>query len=294
MNPQQTQGIVVQAGLSDTDHEHVEQLVAVCNAHEGLNVRVNTMVPSPGAPYASRQFVARRDGEIVGFASLDGDTDCEASGVVHPEHRRMGVGRRLVEAVAQAWKDGGGQTLLLVSEDASESGKAFLARIGAQYRFAEHLMELDVEAARRQMNREGTLELRRADITDAHTIAQLAATTHGDDIELARQRVERHMRELGFIYYIGLVQGEPIGSLRVERIDGIDYIYAFGVLPQARGRGYGRQILEGVIREILAGEQPRLRIEVQTDNRNALGLYQSVGFKELVTYGYYEYVMRNA
>ncbi len=45
-----------------------------------------------------------------------------------------------------------------------------------------------------------------------------------------------------------------------------------------------------MIREILAGEQPRLRIEVQTDNRNALGLYQSVGFKEIVTYGYYEYL----
>ena len=290
MNPQPTQGIVVQAGLSETDHERVEHLVALCNAHEGLNVRVTTDVPSGGAAYAPRQFVARRDGQIVGFASLDGDTDCEASGLVHPEHRRVGVGRRLVEAVAQAWKDGGGQTLLLVSEDASESGKAFLARIGAEYRFAEHLMELDVEAARHQMTGVGTLELRRADVTDASTIAQLASTSHGDDVVLARERVERHMRELGFTYYIGSVQGEPIGSLRVERIDGIDYIYAFAVLPQARGRGYGRQILEGVIREILASEQPRLRIEVQTDNRNALGLYQSVGFKEIVTYRYYEYL----
>ena len=46
-----------------------------------------------------RHFLATRDGELVGYAHLDADG---AELVVHPDHRRQGVGGRLLDALESA------------------------------------------------------------------------------------------------------------------------------------------------------------------------------------------------
>ena len=82
-------------------------------------------------------------------------------------------------------------------------------------------------------------------------------------------------------------RGEPIGLLRAGRYAGFADITAFGVLPEHRGRGYGRQMLLDVLDTLPAENWKHIVIDVVTENRNALGLYRSVGFKETRTYGYY-------
>jgi ribosomal protein S18 acetylase RimI-like enzyme len=83
---------------------------------------------------------------------------------------------------------------------------------------------------------------------------------------------------------------EPVASLRVEdRGDEIG-IYSFGVLPDYRGRGYGRQMLEEVILTVhnstKAGDetQPRIMLDVHTNNSAAVALYRSCGFQVKTTY----------
>ena len=64
-------------------------------------------------------------------------------------------------------------------------------------------------------------------------------------------------------------------------------IYNFGILPEYRGRAFGRQMLARTIQELLATGQQRITLEVETANKNALGLYESCGFKESSRYDYY-------
>ncbi|MBV9227977.1 MAG: GNAT family N-acetyltransferase, partial [Chloroflexi bacterium] len=64
-------------------------------------------------------------------------------------------------------------------------------------------------------------------------------------------------------------------------------IYGFGILPDYRGRSYGRQMLEETIRTIRSQSQKTITISVDTTNTNALGLYLSCGFEIKATYGYY-------
>ena len=65
-------------------------------------------------------------------------------------------------------------------------------------------------------------------------------------------------------------------------------IYAFEVRLGYRGRGYGRQMLEEAIRTIRAETQKRIMLDVETDNTDAIGLYQSCGFEIKTTYDYYD------
>lgn len=90
--------------LSGADIADVQALVAAATAVDGtapLSEHVLLHLRHGGDAH-SAQLLARDDGELVGFAHLD-LTDRVAGGagelVVHPEHRRAGLGTRIVQAL---------------------------------------------------------------------------------------------------------------------------------------------------------------------------------------------------
>ncbi len=88
-------------------------------------------------------------------------------------------------------------------------------------------------------------------------------------------------------YYVALLNDVYIGKIDVSLGEHEALIYNFGIVPQYRGRGFGRQMLARTIQELLAIGQQRITLEVEAANKNALGLYQSCGFKESSQYHYY-------
>ncbi len=64
------------------------------------------------------------------------------------------------------------------------------------------------------------------------------------------------------------------------------------VHPEHRRRGYGRQMLMDTVDMLLREGWERIIIEVATENRNALGLYESCGFRATRTYSYYQFAAK--
>ena len=84
-----------------------------------------------------------------------------------------------------------------------------------------------------------------------------------------------------------MLDNQPIGSLGVVSSGDRVWIVALGVLPEYRRSGYGRQMLTRIVQMLLEESHREVLIEVVTDNRNALTLYRTCGFKEQAEYGYY-------
>ena len=290
------QDIFPSTGLTQQQSTALDQLVAACNVHEGTSLRVfpdlepSTSVGDSSAEHARpvSQFLCFQDAALIGFAHMDGTTAVEASGVVHPAHRRQGIGRRLLAAVTAACRERGLANFLLVCDESAPSGRAFAEAVGARFRFAEYSLELDPAAASRLGFAEGPVRLRPATVRDLDTVARLAAAAFADPEDEVRERVERGMREPIQRYFLGMLDDEPIGTLRVSRHDPNIYITAFGVLPVYQRRGYGGQMLRAVIAMLLAGNAGPIFIEVETENRNALTLYQNCGFRQRSQYSYYQ------
>ena len=76
-------------------------------------------------------------------------------------------------------------------------------------------------------------------------------------------------------------------ELRLGRYSDSADVTAFVVLPEHRGRGYGRQMLLDAIDILILEGWKQITIEVETENRRALGLYQSCGLQIVQTYDYY-------
>jgi ribosomal protein S18 acetylase RimI-like enzyme len=283
-------GLVRQQVLTDQDRDAVEQLAARCRQHEGLALGWILEPPGPVPDHGTNQLLYYEAGALVGFMSLPPGLEIELCGLVHPQHRRRGIGRALLTAAREEYRQRGVLSLLLVCEPASGSGKAFVEAVGARYCDSEYQMELDRAALSRRVPPQHSVQLQRASIEDTEALIRLTAASFGDPVEQVRQRIVQWLRESSQRFYMAKLHEEPIGSLRVFMIPDASCvsIYTFGVLPDYRGRGYGRQILAETIYALLAEGWKQILIEVNTENRSALSVYHACGFKEIATYGYYE------
>ncbi len=148
----------------------------------------------------------------------------------------------------------------------------------------------------------GALGVRPARSSDEPFLAALYRASRDDLrlLELDEEVVEglidwqRHCQTQGYgdmfpnaLYFIVEVQGERAGRLVVDfgpnEIRVIDILF----LPQARGKGYGTQLLQG-LQQAAATVRAPLALTVASQNVSAKRLYGLLGFRTLETQSGFE------
>jgi ribosomal protein S18 acetylase RimI-like enzyme len=232
-------------------------------------------------------FAVSHGNTLAGYGWLPEDPEPEGCLMVDPDERRRGIGRALLQAMRSEAARRGLARFLLVADQAATSVPGFLAAVGARHEFSEYQMTLDPERIDRSRPRIGALHLRPASAADRDSLVRLRMAALGDDEDRVQAHVDDGLSQPNRRYLIALLDGEPVGMLRTGVWgDGAD-ITSFGVVPEQRGKGYGRQILLDAVDLLRTEGWERILIEVATDNANALGLYESCGFRAMRTYGYF-------
>lgn len=282
------QVIVKKQRLTEAEMAEVTALVALCKMHDGIDLTLLLEMIRDRTDNDTNDFLYYDDGRIVGALALDsfGTEEKEMTGLVHPDYRRKGIFTALVNEVNVDAKARGIQQLIFVCDRFSRSGKAFIEAVGAHYDFSEHRMLLVDFKERDPNSYKEHITLRLATTADADTLAYVSATSFGESERRTKEHLEKDIPNPHRRYYLVMLGNEPVGCLNLWRGDTIG-IYAFCVLPQYRKRGFGRQMLEQIIRQVRSETQQPITLEVDTTNTNAYELYRSCGFKETTTVGYY-------
>ena len=287
MNSHQTPG-AIKTGVTATDRANIAQLIEDYNHYEGVDFPValeEMLAPSGNKP---AQLLHYQGDTLTGFVYLQHGPEIEIYGMVHPEHRRKGVGTALLQAAQAVQRQEGTETLLLVCDSALAAGKAFAEAVGGEYRFSEHHMVLDPNSIKRpQVSPGQQVQFRRAEATEVPILTHLVSRAFDDPEEETASWIATYILADNQRFYIGLLNGQPIGVLRNASLGEQSYIATFGVLPAYRGHGYGRQMLLAIVDLLLAEHWPDISLDVETKNANALGLYESCGFRTSRTYDYY-------
>lgn len=273
----------------------IEQLVAVVNRHDGLHVRFYRDLPlraRTGNEF--NHYLYYDDGRLVGylsFWSLGVEEREMLVGLVHPAFRRQGIFRALFEEARLEYRSQGAHKLVLICESNAPVGMACATALGGRYSFAEHDMELEHFQERFVFDDRLTFE--EVGSSEIDKLVTVQARSFGDSEALVLLMVTKFLQEPQEHFYLArfgeadLGCREPVGVMRVRDAEGENSIHAFGVLPDYRGRGYGRQMLEEAIRCIRARNQKPIALEVETTNRAAIRLYETCGFRIRTTYNYY-------
>jgi ribosomal protein S18 acetylase RimI-like enzyme len=169
---------------------------------------------------------------------------------------------------------------------AAGSGHAFAKSLGAQLSFAEHRMNLNLSAIPSAPSPMAGLHIRPAIGTDAPGIVAVLVAAFGDPPAMVERFVAERIVSRSHRFLLGELSGRPVGILRLVMDDGWAYVTTFGVLPDLHGRGVGRRMLLHAVAMLLADGQDTIRIEVDTTNAQAIGLYEACGFRRAHTFAY--------
>ena len=84
--------------LAASVEKEVDALAEACRRHDSLEIPLGGgLTPDAREPSF---FQCHHGGAMIGCASAPPDRPVEVLGMVHPEHRREGIGRALLAAVA--------------------------------------------------------------------------------------------------------------------------------------------------------------------------------------------------
>lgn len=263
--------------LGDDERRDVGVLDAAATRADGLsplNEQARLAVRGDDA----RHWLVHEAGRLVGYAQWS-DDDASGQLVVHPEHRRRGVGTTLLDALraarpdAAVWAFGD-----LPAARALADARALTPTRGL------HVMERDLSPVQAPTPPEG-VTLR--PFTDADADAFLAVNAaafashpeqgHFDADDLAQRQAEAWWDPSGLI--LAVDDEGVVGFHWTKRHDAdTGEVYVLGVHPRGAGRGLGGVLLDAGLAHLTAGGASHVLLFVDADNAPAVRLYERNGF----------------
>ena len=247
------------------------------------------------------EFMYFNGTELIGYVGICGfggeSAPFEISGMVHPAYRQQGIFTKLHELVMDECRRRNTGGILLLCDQKSDSGHEFLNRIGAVYKYSEFEMYLGDEPEGTSKELPHEINLRKASNEDAGEVARQNAIYFRDraeqedkdaPVEILLLPEEEEKR--GMTIYLAEAEEKIVGKVHLQVSSGTGGIYGLGVLPENRGKGYGRAILLKAIEILKAVSMEQNMLQVAAENEKALSLYKSCGFAETSVMDYFELV----
>ena len=235
------------------------------------------------------EFMYYEEDKLIGYMGICdfGGEALEVNGMVHPDYRRKAIFKKLFSLVKDEWEKRKAQKMLLLSDNNSKSGVEFINSTGAIYLNSEY--EMFLRSGVKENTITNSIMLRKATNADAKEIAWQNSIYFNiefkeDNIIIMPEEEEK----LGTTIYIAEVKDKTIGKVHLGISGQVGGIYGLGILPEYRGKGYGRELLIAAIENLKEQNLKDIMLQVVATNERALNLYKSCGFQETSTMNYYE------
>lgn len=270
------------------------------------------------------EFLYYIDNTLVAYLGICcfGNNISEINGMTHPDFRRKGIFTELFNPAMKEALRRRFSKILLLSDAASIPGVKFIEHVGGKYNNSEYRMLKTISGNQSTLKEEDInssttmkypITLRSAMKKDKREIEKLNSVFFGDEdpiddiIEnVVDDRAQKSINsdilsntddvspntsqeELNSTTYMVELADNIIGKIKVEYSDHDAFIFGFGILPDFRGKGYGRATLQEVLRLIAVKNISAIGLDVLCTNRRALNLYKSFDFEEQSVMNYYQY-----
>lgn len=284
-------------GLNRADSEKIRELQKLCEKADGISLKLELdykLADAENGGVSSRninEFMYFDGDTLIGYMGIcdfgGAGSQAEITGMVHPEYRRKGVFSKLYElTVAECRRRKQSAGILALCDRNSISGKEFLRLIGAEYDFSEFEMYLRHD---RELQING-ITLRKANNGDARELARQDAIYFGhENADCGELRLPEEEEKRGFTMYLAVNNsGETVGKVNLQISGVLGGIYGLGVLPEYRGKGFGRGVLCSAVQILKNSGCGEIMLQVAAKNATALNLYKSCGFEENSVMDYYK------
>lgn len=278
--------------INDHDYQKIEELKNLCIEKEDmflkleLDYKLNAAQIRQNEPFQHvNEFLYYCDDTLAGYIGICnfGGEAAELTGMVHPSFRRKGIFTKLYNLAKEECKRRNFKNILLVCDNKASSGQEFIKSTEAVYSFSEYEMSLEENYVSEDSK---NIVLRKASNNDAEELARQNNIYFGDVGRTLIMPEEEEKRNR--ITYMVELNSKVIGKIRIDFSTDEGFISGFGILPEYRGKGYGREAIKAALYILNKNDIHKAALEVAAQNKNALSLYKSCGFAEMSVTDYFE------
>jgi mycothiol synthase len=265
--------------IAPADEARVLDLAKSVAAADGIDPLNEAALFALHTPGSAVHWLAEDAGTLVGYA-LWHVADASALVLVHPEHRRRGIGRSLLAAVAAH----AGDDLAVWAFGDLPPARAFTAASGlAPTRGLHQMMRPLVDLRPARFPAGVTVRgYTPGDLAALHAMNAAAFATHPEQGHLTLDDLRQRMDEPWFDpdgLILAFAADTPLGFHWTKRESpDVGEVYVLGVVPEAGGRGLGTALLWAGLDHLQRSGCRDVDLFVDADNLAAVQLYERAGF----------------
>jgi len=266
------------------------------------------LIESVGQPNHSSEnnlFIAEREGEIVGFADVRLELNIGRvvlRWMVHPKHHRRGLAVKLVDRAICRTRDLDITTIHVNILRDSPMAKQLLTQMG--FTFVRRYLELRLDLSETDLPEISKISPRCRPLqpTEEGRLTQLQNRSFTGTWGFNPNTVEEIIYRISLPnsspddIFLTFDSDKPVGYCwtRIESWEkkapgeGTGRIYMLGVDPDYRWKGFGRQLLLVGLSYLKSKSLRVVELTVDSGNKVACALYESVGFKLWTSSLWYE------
>ena len=214
--------------------------------------------------------------QLVGvLTSIDriATLDFEWSSVVLPAIRRLGVGERMVRELGRNLELRAAVSDIALNPENSEAGQPLLHKFGYAFDFQERTM------VARSVNEELESEVKVLQYTNEESkVVDVLVSAFGDTEEESKALIAFNTQTPNRHLMVAYLQGEVVGTVTVVEEGEKLWVTGLAVHENARNNGVATSLLNWSKNEANRMGKASVYLDVETDNDQALSIYERAGF----------------
>lgn len=256
--------------------ELLEALTDACQQADGNKIAIYSDLLANQRPKPCSLLYYNQN-QLIGFAGaffFEHDT-AEISLLIHPTYRKQGYGKTLLRTLLHSIQESRAVSTVTFSTPHDLYNQTLIDR-GLQYQGSEY--EMQYQAHKPLSSDFKDINIRVATIDDMDILCLIDQTCFPSTHAYSAYRFETLLARADNTIYVVTHQNQIIGKAHLAWNKKMARLSDIAILPAMQNQGFGKKIIAYCINQALEIPQPNITLSVETHNKNALSLYQNLGF----------------
>lgn len=267
----------------------IRELEVICKEHDGIKEDIFLDKSINFNDNMESLFLLYEYNKLISLISMFVPTQSEAeiSAYTLPEYRQKGYFKELLIKAVDELQKYSVLDILFVCESQSVNAKEVIKKLEAKYDFTEYLLSYNKLNADMKHEIINSIELQKANLKDTKTLINISQKIFNDSYEDAESMITKAFNSQTREQYIAVAGNINVGMCSVSFEGKEASIFGLGILPEYQGKGYGKYMLNLLVRNLVQRNIDNILIEVDSTNKRAFNLYKNHGFDIEVAFDYY-------
>jgi len=253
----------------------LDALCAACRIADGNVIPVYKNILSQQRDILCNILYYQED-QLVGFLSIYFfyEDACEVTLMVRPDYRRKGIALEMLSQALPMIRAEVKNTVIFSTVHTSES--TCLKAKGLRYKSSDHEMIRSDHAPIVAKN--SAIVHRSACPRDISALCVIDRVCFPDQDPTTSDRFLALLNDTNYSLFVACLGDNVIGKAHVGWQPHGAHFSDIAIIPDMQGRGFGQSLLTHCINHALAARKFNLSLLVEAKNKDALKLYQKLGF----------------